>query len=57
MGYDQTKNYNREIKLNQIGIIYNFNIQKKINDWTETENLEKLVQELCKSLKSLEFKN
>jgi hypothetical protein len=52
LGYDQTKNYNREIKLNQIGIIYNFNIQKKINDWTETENLEKLVQELCKSFKS-----
>ncbi len=57
MGYDQSKNYNREIKLNQIRIIYNLNIQKKINDWTETENLEKLVQELCKSFKSLEFKN
>jgi hypothetical protein len=57
LGYDQSKNYNREIKLNQIRIIYNLNIQKKINDWTETENLEKLVQELCKSFKSLEFKN
>ena len=37
---DQSKNYDQGIKLNQIGIIYNLNLQKKINDWTETEILK-----------------
>ncbi len=57
LGNDQSTNDDGYIKSHQIGIIYDLNLLNEINDCTESENLEILIQKLCKNLKSYVFKN
>jgi hypothetical protein len=52
---DQSTDDDRHIKSHQIGTIYDLNLQNEIIDCTESENLEILIQKLCKNLKSYLF--
>ncbi len=57
LGNDQSTNDDHFIKSHQIGTIYDLNLQNEISDCTESENLEVLIQKLCKNLKFYLFKN
>ncbi len=51
----QTIICHRKIQTKEIGNIYILNLQNKNKDYTESVNLEIMVQKLCKYLKPQEF--